>query len=112
MIRARRAQKAACTRRPRYRGRDMERRGQEGSPHLSASSTPLVSLRGVSKRFSQVSALDQLELSLFGGEVVGLLGPNGAGKTTTLKVLLGLLKPSAGEARIAGFDCTRDSQRV
>jgi ABC-2 type transport system ATP-binding protein len=73
---------------------------------------PLVSVRALRKRFSGALALDGLDLSIHAGEVVGLLGPNGAGKTTTLKVLLGLLKPSSGEASVLGLDCTRDSQEV
>jgi ABC-2 type transport system ATP-binding protein len=73
---------------------------------------PLVSVIGLSKRFSGVSALEQLNLTLSAGEVVGLLGPNGAGKTTTLKVLLGLLKPSEGHARILGLDCMHDAHTV
>lgn len=72
----------------------------------------VVSVVGLSKRFSGTLALDALEFELREGEVVGLLGPNGAGKTTTLKLLLGLLRPSAGHARILGLDCTRDSQEV
>jgi len=77
-----------------------------------AGSELLVSVNGLGKRFSGFVALDALDFELRAGEVVGLLGPNGAGKTTTLKLLLGLLRPSAGHASILGFDCTRDSQRV
>jgi ABC-2 type transport system ATP-binding protein len=73
---------------------------------------PLVSIVGLSKRFAAHIALEGLDLELRPGEIVGLLGPNGAGKTTTLKLLLGLLRPSAGHARILGYDCTSDSQRV
>jgi ABC-2 type transport system ATP-binding protein len=72
----------------------------------------LVSVLGLSKRFSSFVALDALDFALHAGEVVGLLGPNGAGKTTTLKLLLGLLKPTAGRASILGFDCAHDAQRV
>jgi ABC-2 type transport system ATP-binding protein len=82
------------------------------TPALSASEKPLVTVSALSKRFSETLALDALDLALYPGEVVGLLGPNGAGKTTTLKVLLGLLKPSQGQASILGLDCTRDSHRV
>jgi ABC-2 type transport system ATP-binding protein len=82
------------------------------APSTALDVAPLVSVVGVSKRFSGATALDALDLELRSGEVVGLLGPNGAGKTTTLKVLLGLLRPSAGRASILGYDCTRDSQRV
>jgi ABC-2 type transport system ATP-binding protein len=73
---------------------------------------PLVSVHGLRKRFSDFLALDTLDFELHAGEVVGLLGPNGAGKTTTLRLLLGLLRPSAGSAQILGYDCTRDTLRV
>jgi ABC-2 type transport system ATP-binding protein len=72
----------------------------------------LVSVTGLGKRFSGFVALEALDFELCAGEVVGLLGPNGAGKTTTLKLLLGLLRPSSGSARILGFDCTHDALRV
>jgi ABC-2 type transport system ATP-binding protein len=67
---------------------------------------------GLSKGFSGALALDRLDLALYAGEIVGLLGPNGAGKTTTLKVLLGLLRPNAGHARILGLDALRDAHAV
>ncbi len=73
---------------------------------------PLVSVVGLSKRFSTQLALDALDFELRAGEVVGLLGPNGAGKTTTLKLLLGLLRPTSGTATILGLDCTSQSQLV
>ncbi|HKU42910.1 MAG TPA: ABC transporter ATP-binding protein [Polyangiales bacterium] len=72
----------------------------------------LVTATQLGKRFSDFTALDALDFELRAGEVVGLLGPNGAGKTTTLKLLLGLLRPSTGRARILGFDCTHDALRV
>jgi ABC-2 type transport system ATP-binding protein len=89
--------------------------GGPSASHDDSSVTaaaPLVSVVGLSKRFSRVMALEDLRLSLSAGEVVGLLGPNGAGKTTTLKVLLGLLKPSEGRATILGLDCTEDAHAV
>jgi len=76
------------------------------------ASAPLVSVLGLTKRFSGSVALDALDLELHPGEVVGLLGPNGAGKTTTLKLLLGLLRPTSGRAEVLGFDSTAESQQA
>jgi ABC-2 type transport system ATP-binding protein len=59
---------------------------------------------GVTKRFGQTVALNNLTMSLERGEVVGLLGSNGAGKTTALRVLLGLIKPTEGRASVYGYD--------
>jgi sodium transport system ATP-binding protein len=56
------------------------------------------------KRFDGVTAVDGIDLEVHPGEVVGLLGPNGAGKTTTLRLLAGILPPTAGRVRVAGID--------
>jgi ABC-2 type transport system ATP-binding protein len=62
-----------------------------------------VEVRGLVKRFGgQVTAVDALDLSIRPGEIYGLLGPNGAGKTTTLRMLLGLVRPTAGLIRVLG----------
>jgi ABC-2 type transport system ATP-binding protein len=63
----------------------------------------IVELRGIEKRYGSVPALAGLSLALAPGPT-GLLGPNGAGKTTLIKILLGLLRPDSGAARIAGSD--------
>lgn len=63
---------------------------------------PAVDVAGLSKRYGPTTALDELSLTVRPGEVFGLLGPNGAGKTTAIKILVGLVRPSAGEARIFG----------
>jgi len=65
-------------------------------------SGPAVVVRGLSKRFGPVLALDRLDLEIPAGSVFGLLGPNGAGKTTTIRILAGLARPSAGEAVVLG----------
>lgn len=62
----------------------------------------------LSKRYGETLALDGLELVVRPGEVYGYLGPNGAGKTTTIRLLLGLLRPSAGRAELFGVDAWRD----
>jgi len=58
--------------------------------------------RGLGKRYGRVQALDDLSLDVGQGEVFGFLGPNGAGKTTTIRLLLGLIRPTAGEASVLG----------
>jgi ABC-2 type transport system ATP-binding protein len=68
--------------------------------------------QGLSKRYGTVDALADLDLEVGTGEVVGYLGPNGAGKTTTLRLLLGLIRPTAGRAEIFGLDCRRQAVRV
>ncbi|QIN81648.1 ATP-binding cassette domain-containing protein [Rubrobacter tropicus] len=60
----------------------------------------LVETRGLTKRYGGITAVDDLNLAVRRGEVYGFLGPNGAGKTTTLKMLLGLVRPSGGSARV------------
>ena len=72
----------------------------------------LLELEGLTKDYGQYRALDSLTLSIEPGEVVGLLGPNGSGKTTALRMILGFMRPSAGHARLAGFDCWSDSLAV
>ncbi len=67
----------------------------------------MIDMHGLSRRFGSVTALKQLDLSVPKGELFCFLGPNGAGKTTTIKILTGLLKPTAGTATIGGFDVIR-----
>lgn len=64
------------------------------------------------KRFGSFVAVDRLTLDVRRGEVFGFLGPNGAGKSTTIRMLCGLLKPSAGRAMVAGYDVGRDPESV
>ena len=63
---------------------------------------PAIETRGLGKRYGRVSALEDLSLRVEDGEVLGFLGPNGAGKTTTIRLLLGLLRASAGTASVLG----------
>lgn len=72
----------------------------------------IIQIQGLTKRYGEVVAVDDLNLSIHQGEVFGLLGPNGAGKTTTTLMLLGLTEPTGGSASIAGFNCTREPIEV
>lgn len=65
-----------------------------------------VSLEGLSKRFGRTVAVDDLTLSVGHGEVFGFLGPNGAGKSTTIRLLMGLIRPTSGVARVFGEKAT------
>jgi ABC-2 type transport system ATP-binding protein len=68
----------------------------------------MIRTEGLTKRFGGVTALEGLTIDVAPGEVFGLLGPNGAGKTTTVKLLSGLLRPTAGRAWIGGVDVQSD----
>lgn len=70
---------------------------------------PVIEARGLTKRFGEFTAAEDITFDIPRGEIFGLLGPNGAGKSTTFKMLCGLLKPTEGEGRVAGFDLRRDS---
>ena len=65
----------------------------------------LIELKGLTKRFGALTALDGVDLTIGRGKIVGLLGPNGSGKTTMIKILNGLLTPTSGTALIAGRRC-------
>ena len=65
----------------------------------------VVKIAGLGKRFGEFDAVVGLDLEVFKGEIFALLGPNGAGKTTTIRMLIGILQPTAGTALIDGLDC-------
>lgn len=74
--------------------------------------TALIRTDKVTKRYGHTTALDSLELEIERGEVFGYLGPNGAGKSTTIAILLGLIRPTAGTARIFDLDVWRDAPTI
>jgi ABC-2 type transport system ATP-binding protein len=67
---------------------------------------------GLTKRFGDFTAVDGVSFEVRTGEVVGYVGPNGSGKTTTIRMLLGLLLPSAGRAEVLGFDSARQTEAI
>jgi ABC-2 type transport system ATP-binding protein len=71
---------------------------------VSAPTSAPVEARGLEKRYDHVVAVDRVNLTVEPGDVYGFLGPNGAGKTTTLRMLLGLIRPDAGQVRLFGRD--------
>ena len=75
-------------------------------------STIAVKVRGLTKRFGDFTAVDNIDLNIKKGEIFGFLGPNGAGKSTAIKMLCGLLLPTAGEGTVAGFDIMKESEEI
>ena len=73
---------------------------------------PLIETSGLTKQFGSVQALAGLNLRIMPGETYGLLGPNGAGKTTTIKIITGLIEPTSGWAKVAGFDPAKNPIEV
>jgi ABC-2 type transport system ATP-binding protein len=71
---------------------------------MHPESSPVISTTALGKNFGRTAALAGLDLSVMPGEVHGFLGPNGAGKSTTLRILLGLIRPTSGTARVFGID--------
>jgi ABC-2 type transport system ATP-binding protein len=78
----------------------------------ASSNTVVASLEGVSKNYGEVRALRNVNFTVGAGQVVALLGPNGAGKTTAVKLLLGLIQPNSGKARVFGGDPTNPQNRI
>src|SRR2546430_11316476 len=83
-------------------GDDRTRPAREGVPDTEGMTDMDISVRGLSKRFGRVHAVRDVTFDVPAGQVTGFLGPNGAGKTTTLRMMLGLVAPTAGEALIGG----------
>src|SRR5439155_4315386 len=71
-----------------------------------------IEARGLTRRFGDLVAVDQIDLAIPRARIYGFLGPNGSGKTTTIRMLCGLLRPSAGEARVLGCQIPRDAHAL
>jgi ABC-2 type transport system ATP-binding protein len=71
------------------------------------TASPLIETRDLTKHYGDKLAVDRVTFSVYGGEIFGFLGPNGAGKTTTIKMIAGLLHPTAGSVKVGGYDVVR-----
>jgi len=83
-----------------------------GSGPAVPGESPAVETAGLARHFGSIRAVDGLDLVVRSGEMFGLVGPDGAGKTTAIRMLCGLLPPSAGSARIFGRDIVRDAKAL
>jgi len=81
-------------------------------PEKMISSDIAICTHNLTRDFESVRALDNLSLEISSGSIFGFLGPNGAGKTTTIRLLLGLLEPTAGRAKVLGFDTQTQADQI
>ena len=72
----------------------------------------MIECENLTKRFGHVTAVDRVSFSIAKRSIFGFLGPNGSGKTTVIRMLCGILEPSAGTGRIGGVDVVRDTDRI
>src|SRR6188768_4004180 len=79
---------------------------------VASARAPAIEVRELTRRFGAFTAVDAITFDVASGEVFGFLGANGAGKTTAIRMLIGLLAPSAGSARVAGFDVSTQAEQV
>lgn len=76
------------------------------------NSEQVIEVRGLTKKFGSLTAVNNLDLNVYRGDVFGFLGPNGAGKSTTIRMLLSLIKPTSGEMKIFGKSITKDRKEI
>ena len=82
------------------------------SSNDNAGSRPIISVRGLTKRFGTFTAVDHINFDVYRGEIFGSLGANGAGKTTARRMLCGLSFPTEGTGTVAGYDISRQSEQI
>jgi ABC-2 type transport system ATP-binding protein len=85
--------------------RALDRAGRRPEP-------PAIEARGLTKSYGRTVAVQPIDLDIARGEIFGFLGPNGAGKSTTIRMLCGILAPTGGDARVAGFPVATEGERV
>src|SRR5881296_3595031 len=71
-----------------------------------------IEIHGLTKRFGNFTAVNEVSFAVASGEIFGFLGPNGSGKSTIIRMLCGLLEPTEGRATIAGYDVARETDRI
>lgn len=79
---------------------------------MTASAEHVVETHGLTRRFGAIVAVDEVELEVERGEIFGCLGPNGSGKSTLMRILLGLLAPSSGQARVLGLEMPGEAEQL
>jgi ABC-2 type transport system ATP-binding protein len=79
---------------------------------MTISNNDIVQVRDLEKRFGDFVAVDRVSFSIRKGEIFGFLGPNGAGKSTTIRMLCGIITPTAGSGRVAGYDVITQSEEI
>ncbi len=72
----------------------------------------IIDVRNLTKRFGDLTAVDQISFSVGAGEIFAFLGPNGSGKSTTIRMLCGILRPTSGTGRVLGFDIEREGEKI
>ncbi len=79
---------------------------------MAQAEETIIEAKGITRRFGNFTAVDGVDIHIEKGTIFGFLGPNGSGKTTLIRMLCGLLRPSAGSATVLGHDVARESERV
>jgi ABC-type Na+ transport system ATPase subunit NatA len=79
---------------------------------VEVNAPAVIETRALTRKFGDFVAVDHLDFSVAKGEIFGFLGPNGSGKSTTIRMLTGILQPSSGTARVAGFEVGRESRKI
>lgn len=71
-----------------------------------------ISIKGLTKRFGNFTAVDNLSFNIPKGKIFGFLGPNGSGKSTTIRMICGVLRPTSGEGKVLGYDLIKDTEKI